>query len=588
IESAKIQLQTTRNVEINQEQQLSALRAKFAAGTIGAAEFEKDERALVNSLSDLKTRKAEQELALQEAVNRKIIEGLQLANQRAEAAINRSATTRTIAAKKELLNDPNATDPVTSEFADRRLSRTTQKIEAGTINDRVKLVQKELADNQKLFNEKRRSRKEFEQEEISLQQKLADLNNQRVDIELQRQKELRDSYKALRDSRIKQEEEVSKAQQASLDRSKQLIEAQARLSKAKSEASLAVDDSRLRSIDRASELKKKIDDDSTDPAVKAVARRQLEQIGVDPNATELQIAEQKAQIENEIAAKKIAAQEQEFKTAQMLLELDLQREQIAARLEKRKADRGRVEAEKNRNAAERDYNEALKGGDAREIQLAKNNLELAGADVGLAAQGQRDASESLSLIDQTADQRREALRLEQQKTRETTAEDEFLRLQNQEMSIAELGGKTPNAPSSFITPNALDTYSRVRNAGGDLSGMQARQPISQQAGNVINLPGMSGMTAGGGLTVTPSTGVGAIAPPIPQPDFSKVAVTPSEGKGQSFSQELVSFLGSKLDLLNSNIAKLANSPRSLSFTSQDPVSDFADFQNGQAASLMRG
>ncbi|MBD2073924.1 hypothetical protein H6F86_08480 [Phormidium sp. FACHB-592] len=51
--------------------------------------------------------------------------------------------------------------------------------------------------------------------------------------------------------------------------------------------------------------------------------------------------------------------------------------------------------------------------------------------------------------------------------------------------------------------------------------------------------------------------------------------------------ELIGFLGQKLDLLNSNIERLANTPRALAFYSQAPVDDYVDHQNRNTGNLLR-
>ncbi|HAX75719.1 MAG TPA: hypothetical protein DCY88_07770 [Cyanobacteria bacterium UBA11372] len=87
---ARIQLDSSKKQLNSTEQELAAVRGKHKEGAISAEQFAQQERELLTKLSDQKRQIAENDLALQEAINRRRIANVEFANRQEEAAIEAS------------------------------------------------------------------------------------------------------------------------------------------------------------------------------------------------------------------------------------------------------------------------------------------------------------------------------------------------------------------------------------------------------------------------------------------------------------------------------------------------------------------
>jgi tape measure domain-containing protein len=168
----------------------------------------------------------------------------------------------------------------------------------------------------------------------------------------------------------------------SLELTSKLNESRFNLSKALSDAAVAPLETRKSNADRALELSRRLDDKDLDPRVKGEVKNQLNTLGF--GGTELEILNQRAQIEDEIAAKKLEALKIEQAFQRKSLELDLQRQAIAAQMAIYDAEGAQLAAQKSKIEAESALRTAKVKGDDLAIKSAEISIELAEKESALA------------------------------------------------------------------------------------------------------------------------------------------------------------------------------------------------------------
>ncbi|BDA74348.1 hypothetical protein CAL7716_085140 [Calothrix sp. PCC 7716] len=168
----------------------------------------------------------------------------------------------------------------------------------------------------------------------------------------------------------------------SLELTSKLNESRFNLSKALSDATVAPLETRKSNADRALELSKRLDDKDLDPRVKGEIQNQLNSLGF--GTKELDILNQRAQIEDEIAAKKLEALKIEQAFQRKSLELDLQRQAIAAQMAIYDAEGAQLAAQKSKIEAESALRTAKVKGDDLAIKSAEISIELAEKESALA------------------------------------------------------------------------------------------------------------------------------------------------------------------------------------------------------------
>lgn len=570
IDLAKIAEATTDKQIGESARQLEDYRAAKDAGKISAEQLAQKELELTDRVSQLKTQKAEQELAVREAVNRKILVGLELVNRKAQAAIQLSATNATTAVKQRIAaggTEDNAP-------AELNAVQTVQaKADVGEI-------QKEIVQNRELAAAGTRSKKEATEKALELNQRLAEANQKVVDLEIDRQKVVRDfAIKGIED-RIAAAKELSDEQIAALDREKvalvdlgqKALEINETLLKSKSDLQQALDqlaatklEIRVKQSDEAIKLGETLKDKGATSEQKKVARRQLGELGFGSSAKQGDLADEKLNREQALAAQKQAALLREESLQRVLLEFEIKKQEFAAKS-------AQFEARKNVLLQEQAILQAkLKLDKAKELAPGRERdraIAEASSELGIAQKGLGNAQELSGLADQqvaslgeNAQLQRSTLGAKQQNDLLTFQSDQQSKLRQEELDRAGVKGRRSN----FDFQAAARTFS----GGGPII------PPLETAGN-RNLA-LQGST-------TPSSNF-AFSPP--EPDFSRQSPEPDSNAGNSFQSELISFLGQKLDALNANIVQLANTPRSLAFHSEKPVDDYADFQNRNTGNLLR-
>lgn len=680
--------------------QLAELRAK--KGQINADEFKKRERDLVTQLSDFKLQKEEAIARKVDATNKKILEGLELANRRASAAIQLSATNATTAVKQQLANQSIAKEDAQPKLNEIQTTQATGEAAA---------IEREISQNAKLERNKTISKKDALLKALELNQKLAEANQKVVDLEIERQEIVRDrAIKGIED-RMAAAKEASDQQLAALDREKvklvdigqKALEIQSTLLQSRGELQKSLDalatsklEIKVKQGEEAEKLAETANDPKTNARVRKVAKRQLGELGFG-GQKKGDVADEQLNREQALAVQKQAALLREQGLQQQLLELEIKKQEFAAKSAQFEARKNVLLQEQAILQAKNNLEKAKELAPGRERDRA---IAAASSELNIAQQGLGNAQELSGLADQqvasvgeNAQLQRAAQRAKQQNDLVTFQEEQRSRLRGSELERAGIKGSSsfdfqgaaqafyggtaapplavsrqpsassgqeaasqqfdsngnPIKPSS--TPGSsgevvavlnelagflaqvlgrFDSYLKataigiIKLSGLTLDDKKPASPLLKnlvknaslkslnsddeedpekssgkgkvesnkgvQSGNYANVAGV--FKVGGrnnddrGLRDTSTVFTPRTVTPSPGRDSGVVEVSAS-GKTESFNSELIGFLGQKLDVLNANIERLANTPRAISFNSQTPVDDYADYQNRSTGNLLR-
>ncbi|MEH1822118.1 MAG: tape measure protein [Nostoc sp.] len=205
----------------------------------------------------------------------------------------------------------------------------------------------------------------------------------------------------------------------SLERTGKLEESRYNLAKALTDAGVAPLETKRDNANRALDLSRKLKDDNLDPGVRSVVSSQLSQMGFGTN--ELAILAQRNRIEDEIAAKKLESLKLEQEYQRKALALDLQRQRIAAETAVYDAESAKLTAAKSKLDAEGAMRIAQIKKDPQAIESAKVGLEIANREISLSDKRLDNAQKNLGIQDELARNATMA-----QKTTQQTAIDQQL------------------------------------------------------------------------------------------------------------------------------------------------------------------
>ena len=436
------------------KEQMGALQAEYDKGTVGAEEFSKRKRALTVELSNA-------ELQVFEAGTKKLINEMQRQIQKLEAGVKLKETTGKMAARSALLN-PNA-----REFTRAQVGREESIIEAGSMTERLGIKDKEMQQNAELVRTGKRSKVEGDEVQQKLTQEKADLQagilEKRIQLTAELQQATETAEKAITDAAIAaidaQKSQLDILGQ-NLDRLDKFSKAMADLTKSKFEVQSAQSGAQMARFDAADSLFGKLKDENLDPALKAQVEGRLGGMGVAVDSTsptgiaqsEFAMLQQKQQVEDQIAQQKANALAAEMQTERQSLEIEIQKNKIAAQNTLLQTQGAKLQAEQNALIAQRNGLDAssakLKALDAAanaksplERELAQKSFQIAsqqeiaaGASVE-AAQKQavsadaqiKSAEQGVAAVDQLADLQRETLDNQQQAKSTQFNSDEFTR-----------------------------------------------------------------------------------------------------------------------------------------------------------------
>ncbi|MBD2570057.1 tape measure protein [Anabaena lutea] len=387
---AKIQVESGLKQKQVVDAQLLVLRGYYEQGDISAEEFHKRQQELTVEQSNLEKQETENRLALQQAVIQRRIKELEFANKKAESisATYQADATRTA---KERLLAGGLTQSGQDAFALEQ-----NKIDQKSAADKVSQVKIRIAQNKQLYGEGLKDARDFQQEQLSLNQELAQANLQAVDLKIQAEEKYREiaergvqrmlraednRFKSL-NSRLAALKSSADLYNQSIDTTVKLEESRYNLKKALGDAGISSLEIRKDSANRALELSRKLKDDNLDPAVKTEVNRQLSASGF--GNSELAILDQRNRIEDEIAAKKLESLkiEQEYQRQSEVWRLEQQR--LAAEIAIYDAQGLQLAAAKSKLEAEGAARIAKLKKDDIAIQEAEISLEIANREAAIA------------------------------------------------------------------------------------------------------------------------------------------------------------------------------------------------------------
>lgn len=405
---AKIQLKTTQDQRKNLNEQVNEVHASHEKGFISAEEFAKKERDLTTQQTALEKQEAENRLAVQQAVLARRLKEIEFFNKKAEALTATRATDSTRENKEKLLSSgltPQAQD---------QFSLDQTKVDATTASDKVNQVKDRIAQNKELYKAGLKDARDFMLEQYALNQELAQANLAVVDQKITAEEKYREVVEHNIQRIMQAEENRFKSltsqldfQKAGLDlynqsleRTGKLEESRYNLAKALTDAATAPLETKRDNANRALDLSRKLKDDNLDPGVRSAVTSQLSQMGFGTN--ELAILAQRNQIEDAIAAKKLESLKLEQEYQRKALQLDLQRQRIAAETAVYDAESAKLAAAKSKLDAEGAMRIAQIKKDPIAIESAKVGLEIANREIELGDKRLDNAQKNLGIQDELA------------------------------------------------------------------------------------------------------------------------------------------------------------------------------------------
>ncbi|MBW4421774.1 MAG: tape measure protein [Myxacorys californica WJT36-NPBG1] len=625
IAQAQIGLNTANAQKSSAQSQLDELESAFARGIVKKEEYERRSQDFSNNLADLSVRQAEQELALREATNRKIIEQFERTSKLVNANIDAQLSDRSINFKLGGLDS--------SGFVGIKTQIASATAERDAAQQRFDQLQKEDAEVTRLNTAQVVNRPIDSRE----QQKFNFFKDLGFDIEAP--KATQETVKVLSDKeaedRKRQIDQNSRAQRdriVELDAQIQLkgIQANAeaetrvlnnRKTALESELKLtqAIADARQSTlkigIDRTNENidgVKALQSKDTGANLRAVLQQQLGGSGVSgAQPTDvLTLTQNRQALEREADAEKLAAMQAQQQLERESLAIQLQLEKVSARKALNEAKVAENAAKQNVLDAQKELRLAKKSGNAEEISSAQDYLNFAQESQGFARENININQEQNALIDERIAKEKQAQSVQQQTARDALQAEnakngrardrEQAQLKDQLLAQGFGGGGVGGAGSSG--GGGLGASGGLVLSGGDITAYDnARRAFSQAiAGNefrgqegqkeaVLNALSLSSGREKEFLSLIASkSGFGEVADLTSKLDSFKsgpnaIGVASAVNKAATSGGDVIGALKQMTD----RIEKLANTPRSLSFTTQDPVSDYAKFMNESAGSSLR-
>ncbi|MBW4598918.1 MAG: tape measure protein [Calothrix sp. FI2-JRJ7] len=505
--------------------------------------------------------------------------------------------------KTNRLSSNSPRDIRATELSDRALELNNKgaalSSERTSIEKQAALIDEQIAGLDKLnlsteqYNDRRtaleneygqlalRYLKNQQEQEQTKQEKI--LNNKEVEINaIERAKAAEQNRHQLLVSQLDEQKSKLDLINQSLELTGKLNESRLNLSKALSDAAVAPLETRKSNADRALELSKRLDDKDLDPRVSREIKNQLGSLGF--GTKEIDILNQRAQIEDEIAAKKLEALKTEQAFQRKSLELDLQRQAIAAQMAIYDAEGAQLAAEKSRIEAESALRIAQAKGDDLGIKSAEIGIQLAEKEASIAERKLEAAQSSANAQGELA---RNAV-LAQEVTQRTAIDQQL---------AADGARKQANALEKVetIAKNSASKNSPGASSGGGADNWE--NPYIQKKGEGIfdyNLRLNKMRTFGQLVETNNRTSVvedNILASPNPRtlPPIDRTAQVANDARIQPLESPLTQAINAleytfsaKIDNLSAAIMQVVNMPRNLTVQTAQPVDDAASIWNDLA------
>ncbi|MFN6572380.1 tape measure protein [Dendronalium sp. ChiSLP03b] len=600
---SRIQLSSTVSQQKNLTNQLSVLRTYYKQGTISAEEFAKRERDLTTEQTNLERTEAENRLAVAAAVKDRKLKEIELVNKKAETAIALNQTNATAKAKQDLLAG-GLTATAQDEFA-----LAQNSVEQKATTDKIALIKDQLAQTKKLRLAGVLDAREATDKELSLNQELAQNNLQLVDLKIAEEEKYREIVERniqkivqAEDNRYKSFVSQLDAQKSalelynqSLDRTAKLEESRYNLGKALSDAAIAPLESRRDNANRALDLSRKLKDENLDPSVRGEINSQLNALGFGTN--ELDILAKRSQIEDEIAAKKLEALKLEQEYQKKSLQLDLQRQKIAAETAVYDAQSAQLSAAKAKLEAEAALRIATIKKDDVGIQSAKVGLEIAQREIGLSDKRLDNALQNLSAQDELSQNAVMAQEATQRTAIDQQLAADSARKQANALERAESSVKKMEQPLKESADKGLSSGDKANVDGWEnpyiqkkgeglfaynlrINKMRAEGQIVETRNTVNTLD-----TKGYKYDLALNRQQGNLPPVDNTAQMTQNAQIKPPEQSNGYSQFVDALktanqgIEKRLDTLSDRIMQLANTPRSLTVQTPNAVDDAADIMN---------
>lgn len=391
-------------------------------------------------------------------IEERLLRDFQKANAKAAEVIGRAENERTTRIKQRQLQGL-----ITPEQAETELSNSS------TITAKSNFMEatRQLSEFNKLKKTGRISDEEARQREMELSAAIGDANLRRVEAEISQQQQLRNTeIRAIEDRAQKQKNladlavsgiDGQRAAQdllnSSIDRTKELEQSRFDLSKALSDAAIAGDERRIESVSRALELSKRLEEGDLDSKVRSQIKSQLVESGFGTKA--LEILQTRGRIEDEIAAKRLAALQQEQDFQKRLLELDLQRQRITAQTAQFEAQIAVLRAQQGQVDAQSALSKAKVSGDKLAIESANIGITIANRQLDLSQQQLENAKENLEIQSELAQNALAAQKATQQSALDQAMAADAAQRQSTALELVEarIGKKPAAEPERAIAPS---------------------------------------------------------------------------------------------------------------------------------------
>ncbi|MEH2148587.1 tape measure protein [Nostoc sp.] len=489
---------------------------------------------------------------------------------------------------------------IASTAIDKRLlaAGLTPEAQDQAAIDKNKVAQQEVVDKIKFIKSRVKNEKDAKDEIAALDSQLTTLKieeeekrRESVEHNIQRIMQAEENRFKKQISQLDESKSKLDLYNQSLERTNKLEQSRQSLSKALSDATLVPAENQKTDADDAQSLVDKLKDPNVKRRTKSAAREQLRDMGYEVNSNtkpeeiELQIKEKRIEAENRIALIKQMALEKEQEFQRKSLENDLKRQRIAAQILLYEAQSAQLSAQKAKNEALGALKIAIAKKDPLAIETAQTNLDIANKQVNLS--NERVDSAQANLNDQseiaansTAEQKAtqgaqtESLEYGEKRRERQSALDlvEAGEKARRPMSLSSAEVKTQISPDLAL-PQKIDINQMPKL---DLKPGESLFEAYQRQREGMKLPNES--------VKFPASSKGDI-PPMDKTAaiLNSSAIQPRESVGGNQFVEALKManqgIEQRLDALSSAIITLANTPRSLSVSSPNPVDDAAKIMN---------
>ncbi|BAS57953.1 MULTISPECIES: tape measure protein [Leptolyngbya] len=608
IESAKLASKQTDADLSNTQTQLQELNAAFNEGTISAEQFAQKRIELEGKVSDLTLKKAQDELSIREAINRKVLEGFERRNKIAAARIDASSSDAIANIRTTQLNGGLVGEGGQTEIA---------KVELSTTQQRIGLKQQELAEVKKLRDQRVLSEKEAADRTLAIEAELRDARSRIID--LQTQEVLRGIQKE-----VDAQKRASDAKIAALDREKVAIESTISLLDAKlkrneldqqlSQATSGLRQTSLKGgLDRASEassLQQQLSGAGQNE--KAVIQNQLSELGYN-GSNQVQILQQRQAIQAEMDQERINALRTQQELEKQSLALSFQKEKQQAKINLLERRSAVFKAEQNVLIAQGDLRKAQKTGDVNDIQNAAaivdvNQKILEGSRQQLASQAELNG-----FLDEEFRKRQQISDLQQQTALDAAQQEADANRRKGQLEVAKAkdqfgggvggsmlntgtlsGGMSGGGGSSGIGGGGRsislfgediaasrrgsgDVEYAIKNAFGGRKG--------QEEAVLRAIQGLSGKDRDFAVMAAQDRGFGDIVNMVNKIDNAQSSASPNAASSLNSAVIDARMSGDVVGAIKSlgdRIDNLAKRPSNVSISTPDPISDYAKYRNEEA------